>query len=112
MVHTDIRFETITFPLANDASARLAEETHRERMSMWKTEDQALAEHSATYSLYIHDCGPAMISDLGEARIGTSFKWNEYVQPNIMRAPEVELRMDWGPKIDVWNAACLVSMHR
>lgn len=112
IVHTDLRFETITFPIGDQSSAERAEEIldnpDAHPTFAWMFEDQATAKYTATYSLYLHDYGPAVISDFGEARIGTSFKWIEYVQPNIMRAPEVELRMDWTSKIDIWNAACLV----
>lgn len=52
--------------------------------------------------------GPVVLSDLGEARIGTSFSWIP-VQPAVYRAPEVLLHSKLGHSLDMWNLACAVS---
>lgn len=31
------------------------------------------------------------------------------IQPEALRAPEVIVRAEWSPKIDIWNLGCLVS---
>ncbi|KAH0606773.1 uncharacterized protein H6S33_003607 [Morchella sextelata] len=31
----------------------------------------------------------------------------EWIQPAALRAPEVILGADWGPSVDLWNAACI-----
>ena len=52
--------------------------------------------------------GPLTICDLGQARIG-----REHVgmaMPLQYRAPEVILGMPWGPSVDIWSIALLVSM--
>ena len=53
--------------------------------------------------------GDLVLSDLGEARIG--LEQEGLIQPEIYRSPEVVLGMKWGPQIDVWSVAVMVSVH-
>lgn len=52
--------------------------------------------------------GELILSDLGEARIG--LEQQGLIQPDLYRAPEVMLGMKWGPKVDIWNIAVMVSI--
>lgn len=52
--------------------------------------------------------GLPVISDLGEARVGSG-KHRGDIMPGIYRAPEVILDMDWDSKVDVWSIGAMVS---
>ena len=51
-----------------------------------------------------------ILSDLGEARIGDLHRG--MIQPDIYRAPEVILGMEWTSKVDIWNVGVLVSVFQ
>lgn len=51
--------------------------------------------------------GQPILCDFGEARIGDVHKG--LVQPELYRAPEVLFGMQWGPSIDIWSVAVMVS---
>ncbi|KZF26273.1 kinase-like protein [Xylona heveae TC161] len=50
--------------------------------------------------------GMPILSDLGEARIGDVH--DGLIQPDIYRAPEVVLGMQWDSKVDIWNVGALI----
>ena len=52
--------------------------------------------------------GLPVLSDLGEARIGT-VKQKGDIMPGIYRAPEVILDMEWDTKVDIWAMGVMVS---
>ena len=54
------------------------------------------------------NAGLPVLSDLGEARIG-SHKHSGDIMPGIYRAPEVILDMDWDEKVDIWSIGVTVS---
>ena len=53
--------------------------------------------------------GYPVLCDFGEARIGKVQQTGPFVQPHIYRAPEVTFEMPWGPPVDIWNVATLVT---
>lgn len=55
-----------------------------------------------------HAWGYPVLCDFGEARIGASHS-HEWIQPEVYRAPEIILELDWSHSVDIWNAGCLVS---
>ncbi|CAG8265020.1 unnamed protein product [Penicillium nalgiovense] len=52
--------------------------------------------------------GLPVLSDFGEARIGKVHRG--LIQPDLYRAPEVILGMEWTSKVDIWNVGTLVSL--
>lgn len=52
--------------------------------------------------------GIPLLSDFGEARFGEG-EHNEVIMPNVYRAPEIILKMNWDYKVDIWNVAVVVS---
>jgi serine/threonine protein kinase len=56
-----------------------------------------------------HMLGPPVLCDFGEARIGTSFAFEE-IQPEVYKAPEILLQIEWNSAVDLWNVACLVRL--
>lgn len=52
--------------------------------------------------------GPPVLCDLSEARFGAG-EHTEYIMPDVYRAPEVILGMNWGFKVDIWNVAMVAG---
>lgn len=52
--------------------------------------------------------GLAVLSDLGEARIG-DHRHKGDIMPGIYRAPEVVLNMDWDSKVEIWSMGVMAS---
>ncbi|KAE8162112.1 kinase domain protein [Aspergillus tamarii] len=50
--------------------------------------------------------GQPVLCDLGEARIGNSYKGN--IQPDIYKAPEVLFDMPWSFSADIWNVGVMI----
>ena len=48
-----------------------------------------------------------MLSDFGEARFG-NVEHNDDIMPNVYRAPEVVLKMNWDCKVYIWSVATMV----
>lgn len=62
-----------------------------------------------------NDCvcayGDPMLCDFGEARTGS--KQTPYnIQPEIYKAFETLMELEWGHPVDIWNAACVVSQYQ
>lgn len=55
--------------------------------------------------------GLPILCDLGEVWQGRQNRSGPFIQPQIYRAPEVIFGMAWGPAIDIWNLAGLVSVN-
>lgn len=49
--------------------------------------------------------GMPILCDLDEARIGDVH--TGVIQPDLYRAPEVVLGMEWTSKVDIWNVGVL-----
>ena len=52
--------------------------------------------------------GVAILTDFGSARMGEG-KHREDVMPEVYRAPEAILDMEWDSKIDIWSIGVMVS---
>ncbi|GLA47758.1 hypothetical protein AnigIFM63604_002567 [Aspergillus niger] len=46
--------------------------------------------------------GTPVLCDLGEGRLGSDNQQGD-IMPDIYRAPEVMLSMNWDKKVDIWN---------
>lgn len=53
--------------------------------------------------------GLPLLSDFGETRFGGKEN-NEDVMPNVYRAREVILKMNWDHTVDIWSVVMLVSV--
>ena len=51
--------------------------------------------------------GPPVLCDFGAARFGDEVN-NDDIQPEVYRAPEVILEMDWSYPVDIWNVGVMV----
>lgn len=54
--------------------------------------------------------GLPILSDFGEAQIGDRHQGS--IQPDLYRAPEVLLGMEWTSKADIWNVGVLMVATR
>lgn len=55
-----------------------------------------------------HAFGSLVLCDLGEARVGWSFPYEE-IQPAVYKSLEVLLQLEWNNMVDIWSVACMVS---
>lgn len=51
--------------------------------------------------------GTPVVCDFGEARIGIDNQQGD-IMPDVYRAPEVILEMNWDYKVDIWNIGMVV----
>lgn len=59
-----------------------------------------------------HAWGYPVLCDFGEVRIGARHP-HGWIQPEIYRALEIILQLDWSHRVDIWNTGCLVRVfHR
>ncbi|KAG5304310.1 protein kinase [Histoplasma capsulatum G186AR] len=49
-----------------------------------------------------------IITDFGEARLVSKTRKEESIMPDVYRAPEAILWMEWNDKVDIWNVAVLL----
>lgn len=49
-----------------------------------------------------------VLYDFGETRFGSE-TYGEHAMPDLYRAPEILLRIEWNKKIDIWALALVVS---
>ena len=54
--------------------------------------------------------GYPVLCDFGEARIG-DIEHNDDIQPEVYRAPEVILEMNWTYSVDIWNVGVMVRLR-
>lgn len=53
--------------------------------------------------------GQLTLSDFGSARFGQE-NFTGDIMPDIYRAPEVILGMEWSSKVDLWSVGVMVSL--
>ncbi|XHG09834.1 hypothetical protein AWENTII_012872 [Aspergillus wentii] len=100
IIHTDIQLKNMLLP-AHEPGFSGIEEGEMEYPSPRKILDSQIIH---TSQIPIPGNGLPLLSDFGEARfIGK--KHDDDIMPNVYRAPEVALKMDWDCKVDVWNVA-------
>ncbi|PLB50864.1 kinase-like protein, partial [Aspergillus steynii IBT 23096] len=51
--------------------------------------------------------GTPVLCDLGEARLGTDQQQGD-IMPDLYRAPEVIVEMNWDYKVDIWNVGMVI----
>ena len=54
--------------------------------------------------------GPPILCDFGEARLGEEENRGD-IMPDVYRAPEVILGMQWSYSVDIWNVAMVVCFY-
>lgn len=54
---------------------------------------------------------PPVLCDFGEARFGNE-SYGERAMPDLHRAPEILLQIEWNEKIDTWALGLVVSISR
>jgi serine/threonine protein kinase len=54
--------------------------------------------------------GTPVLCDLGEARVGIEGQHGD-IMPDLYRAPEVILNMEWDYKVDIWSVGMVVRLY-
>lgn len=101
----DLQLKNLLLPAPDAKTLKRFEEAEARAPSARKV----LEDRTIYTSLgFLPSKGLPLLSDFGEARYGDE-EHDEDIMPNVYRAPEVILRMNWGYKVDIWNVALLVS---
>jgi serine/threonine protein kinase len=103
---SDIQEDNILFAAADDSEWREVEDAE-----MAEPNPRKVYKHHTIYSSRVHDLPTPSIPvlcDFGEARFGKE-SYGEHAMPDLYRAPEILLRIEWGKGIDIWALGLVVS---
>ncbi|CEL00638.1 hypothetical protein ASPCAL00236 [Aspergillus calidoustus] len=98
IIHTDVQPNNLLVGI-NDESILL--EIEEDEMSNPSPRKQLPGRTMYTTHGMPVTTGEPVLSDLGEARIAYSSQTG-LIMPNVYRAPEVMLGMEWNNKVDIW----------
>ncbi|KAL1851114.1 hypothetical protein Plec18170_006438 [Paecilomyces lecythidis] len=103
IVHTDLQLKNLLLPGDDPKSFSALEEA--------ELEDPFPRKILAGREIYLSRIpipgnGLPLLSDFGEARFSDE-EHREDIMPNVYRAPEVVLKMNWDCKVDIWNVALM-----
>ncbi|GAQ04109.1 hypothetical protein ALT_1430 [Aspergillus lentulus] len=104
VIHTDISSNNILFGIEDPSIFSQIEEDEMTRPIARKVLDDRHIYFSRPLPV---STGLPVISDLGEARVGSG-KQRGDIMPGIYRAPEVILDMGWDSKVDIWSMGTMV----
>lgn len=103
----DIQEDNILFAPSDPAEWREVEEAEMAEPSARK-----VYKHHAIYASRVEGLPTPnipVLSDFGEARLGKD-SYGEHAMPDLYRAPEILLRIEWGVKIDIWALGLVVCI--
>jgi serine/threonine protein kinase len=106
VIHTDLSSNNILFGIEDPSIFSQIEEDEMTRPIARKVLDDRHIYFSRPLPV---STGLPVISDLGEARVGSGRHTGD-IMPGIYRAPEVILDMDWDSKVDIWSIGTMVSV--
>ncbi|KAK4233681.1 Serine/threonine-protein kinase [Achaetomium macrosporum] len=98
LVHGDIQEDNIMFEFEDPSQLREVEE-----VEMTEPSPRKVYNDHAIYSSKLLELQPVLpvLCDFGEARFGSE-SYGEEAMPDLYRAPEILLRIEWTEKIDIW----------
>ncbi|KAH6847722.1 kinase-like domain-containing protein [Chaetomium sp. MPI-CAGE-AT-0009] len=99
LVHGDIQEDNIMFAVGDTSEWQAVEEAE-----MAEPSPRKIYKDHAIYSTRVLELPPPtvpVLCDFGEARFGSE-SYGEHAMPDLYRAPEILLRIEWDGKIDIW----------
>ncbi|KAK3293055.1 kinase-like domain-containing protein [Chaetomium fimeti] len=109
LVHADIQEDNIMFAVGDSSEWQAVEEAEMAEPTPRKT-----YKGHAIYSTRVMELPVPTIPvlcDFGEARFGSE-SYGEHAMPDLYRAPEILLRIEWDRMIDIWALGLVVSRPR
>ncbi|KAJ5570433.1 uncharacterized protein N7459_009863 [Penicillium hispanicum] len=104
VIHTDLQPNNILLGIKDDSILSQFEQAEFEAPVPRKVlEDRTIYLSRPLPISY----GTPVLCDLGEARLGTDQQTGD-IMPDIYRAPEVILDMNWDSKVDIWNVGMVL----
>ncbi|KAL4900463.1 hypothetical protein BDW74DRAFT_188292 [Aspergillus multicolor] len=104
VIHTDLQPNNILLRIKDDSILSDFEQAEFKLPVPRKTYDNRTICLSRPLPI---SYGTPVLCDLGEARLGTD-KQRGDIMPDLYRAPEVILSMQWDSKVDIWNAGMVI----
>ncbi|KAK4155789.1 Serine/threonine-protein kinase [Chaetomidium leptoderma] len=100
LLHGDVQEDNIMFSVVEASEWRAVEDAEMVEPTPRKVyKDHAI--HSTRMSYLPPPKSPMVLCDFGEARFGSE-AYSEHAMPDLYRAPEILLRIQWNEKIDIW----------
>ncbi|KXX80341.1 Serine/threonine-protein kinase SRPK [Madurella mycetomatis] len=99
LVHGDIQEDNIMFAVEETSEWRAVEEVEMAEPSPRKAYKNHVIHSSRVLELPTPTI--PVLCDFGEARFGSE-AYREHAMPDLYRAPEILLRIEWNEKIDIW----------
>ncbi|KAL3434553.1 kinase-like domain-containing protein [Aspergillus tetrazonus] len=109
ITHCDLKASNIMLTIEDESIFEDFEKAEKEDPSPRKIANDERSIYATRHFRRPRDnaWGYPVLCDFGEARIGSRHP-HEWIQPEIYRAPEIILELDWSHSVDIWNAGCLV----
>jgi serine/threonine-protein kinase SRPK3 len=105
----DIQEDNIMFAVDETSQWRAVEEAE-----MTNPSPRKVYKDHVIYTTRVFELPPPtvpVLCDFGEARFGRE-AYGEHAMPDLYRAPEILLRIEWNEKIDIWALGLVVSRPR
>ncbi|KAF9630840.1 CMGC/SRPK protein kinase [Lasiodiplodia theobromae] len=107
LIHTDIKASNILLENKDEDVLPDMEKIETEHPSERKVIDEQRTIYKSRRMPKPKSWGYPILCDFGEARFAER-KYAEYIMPEIYRAPEVILEMEWDYKVDIWNFGVMI----
>ncbi|KAF2018044.1 kinase-like protein [Aaosphaeria arxii CBS 175.79] len=101
LIHTDMKVDNVLVELDDDTVFESFTKAELEHPSPRKFVDGTTVYASRSFGTP-EDFGNVVLGDFGSTVSGAE-RQAKRVQPNVYRAPEVMLNVDWSYPIDIWN---------
>lgn len=102
LIHTDIKASNILLENEDESMLKSMEKMEQESPSEHKAIDDERIIYRSRLMPIPKSSGIPILCDFGEAR-STEQKYDDDIMPEIYRAPEVIMHMEWDQKADIWN---------
>ncbi|MCJ1256343.1 hypothetical protein MMC24_004164 [Lignoscripta atroalba] len=106
VIHTDIKASNILQEIEDVSVLVDFEKAENENPSARNVYDDRIVYASRRFRLP-KSYGHPVLCDFGEARRG-NVENNDDIQPEVYRAPEVILEMNWSYSVDIWNVGVMI----
>ncbi|CAG7916448.1 unnamed protein product [Penicillium olsonii] len=104
VIHTDLQPNNILLGIKDNSVLSKFEQAEVDMPVPRKTLENRTIYFSRPLSV---SYGTPVLCDLGEARLGTNYQKGD-IMPDIYRAPEIILNMNWDHKVDIWSVGMLI----
>ncbi|KAF1842367.1 protein kinase [Cucurbitaria berberidis CBS 394.84] len=109
ITHCDIKLSNIMMQIEDTSVLDDFENTERTDPCIRKVVDEERTIYQSRSFRHPREnaFGSPVLCDFGEARIGGAYPYEE-IHPEVYKAPEILMQIDWGHSADIWMTACMI----